>query len=58
MAECYFKYLQQLKKWAAAYKDDYLRDDFREIREAYNAAGFDENQAIMAHLEKMLFMMK
>lgn len=58
MAECYFKYLQQLKKWSDAYKDDYLRDDFREIREAYSDAGFDEPQAIMAHLEKMLFMMK
>ena len=54
--DLYVKLLQRMKKIKGV-KDRYdnLSDD---IKNAYFRCGFEEDKAIMAHLEKMLFMMK
>ena len=58
---CYCLYLQLLKKMA---ENDRIQEAYRSfkngdiIRQAYENCRFSEEQAIMAHLEKMLFMQK
>lgn len=57
--ECYYRYHTLLQSLAGKQevKKTYRKDVDSSIRDAYSAVGFSEEQAIMAHLEKVLFML-